>query len=498
MAKGIMYDGSTPRGMHLRAVVTQTGDVVAKNYDSRKLIEESREGEPGDVGITVRVDGRTDTLTPAQTASLEHVTGKMSEALLQRIGVETDFGFKPGMVVEATRDREDDGHVGYVEKQTDGGLYLRCFDQGMRLKRVFVPMSVYQVEEVPDRFGLDGMFVHQALKGNCIISLALSKHALSAEACREVWDWLEGGGGDGDPDDALSLLRRIGDRELVHKAANDLESHLRIAAAELVEDQELLVSFLRHEWWKGGDISPIVEKIQDEESIQKAILGWLDNRIAVPEAAWKRITRQDLAIELFQHPGFPPVRGDMLDLVKHTEVLKTLIFTSKAMFRGAIKRLDEVDCKQLVENLKTAQPVPGTENAVRHELLKSIKDQAWLEKYGVEDESGAFDDVVEFLTDHEAALRVMMSHHSYYAYLSRERLLKRLFERVLTKSVRLGIIRDSSDRVWLANLVKGNVACSKECAQGASERLNELGPEAAPEPAKPEKAKRVRKSGPKK
>jgi len=156
--KKSMYDGSTPRGLHLRAVVTPTGDVVAKNYDSRKLIEESKEGEPGDVGLCVRLDGRTDALTPAQRTSLEHQAQVMADALRRRAGIEVEAEWQAGMVVKATNNHTE--VIGIVVSEDETTLRLKSFTcKGKGLKRVSLPKSTFVVEEESGRNGLDDLFL---------------------------------------------------------------------------------------------------------------------------------------------------------------------------------------------------------------------------------------------------------------------------------------------------------------------------------------------------
>jgi len=157
MKKSSMYDGSTPRGLHLRAVVTATGDVVAKNYDSRKLIEESKKGEPGDVGLCVRLDGGTDALTPAQKVSLANQAQVMADALRRRAGIEVEAEWQAGMVVKATSD--DTEVLGIVVSEDETTVRVKCFARdGRALKRVSLPKAMYMVEEVPGRLGINGLF----------------------------------------------------------------------------------------------------------------------------------------------------------------------------------------------------------------------------------------------------------------------------------------------------------------------------------------------------
>jgi DNA helicase II / ATP-dependent DNA helicase PcrA len=165
-----MYEGSSEHGYVVRTVISPSGNVVGRNYDSRELLERSKkESEAAvDVGLCVRIDGRTDRLTPAQKTALKAMAERLIESFGQRAGIEqVEEGFARGTVVYAYEGRSDNGILGFVESDRERGAYIRTLDlsTGMLAKQ-FVPYPTFRLEEVPGvGSGLEGL-MRQLLKAH--------------------------------------------------------------------------------------------------------------------------------------------------------------------------------------------------------------------------------------------------------------------------------------------------------------------------------------------
>jgi len=459
---GTCYDGSTPRGLHLRAVVTRSGNLVAKNYDSRKLIEESTTDGSGDIGVCVRVDGCTEALEPAQKAALQSVTNEMTARLLARVGITSDHGFAPGMVVEANS--ENGSVIGYVEKQADGGLYLGCFTNEFDgLKRVFVPMSMYMVEEVPGRFGLDGLFLEflqtdreGLLSGSEQAEKAIQRIGLSVDTLREI----------------LESLQRL-DGYQWHPSAYD---HY---------------------------IEKILDRIGDEERMYRIVKEWLPDkgmaRSGVCAATLKRITKPEYIVELMGFEHFPFSSIELIDRVTDKDHLKVIARTcDNGMRDSALSRIDDAARIEVFEWMRSEE----SPDHVLQKTIASIEDSAWLEAFLMDVEQPCSDrlfaEAFGCLNDPAAVLRVIDVHldrikdvcswderaRSFGDADVPEKRLQIFFRLALHQQMKLTIIRSSTDIDWLKKLKESYAATP--FGQACDERLKEL------EGKQPQK-KRVRK-----
>lgn len=503
-----IYDGSSEHSFHQRTVVTPSGDAQAKNYDSREQVAKSRDGSSRDVGLTVRVDGRVDLLTPAQKTALQALGQDMAEAMLKRLGADTDFGFKPGMVVRAHRDHEEESVFGYVEKQADGGLYLRCLTvDDLRLKRVFIPMSVYQVEEIPGKFGKDGFvtFMVTEMENHADAIFALD---ISPAACREIWEWLQN---QRCYEDWITrLLERIGDYELIVRTACS-DSRFRFLAAPLVKEQALLGSFLKLEWAK--DASPdryeaLVAKVEDEVCISEAAVEWMGawdrngghSQKAFLAAALKRVTRPENALRLLKHANFPKEHLRLLDLIEDQAALEDLVLHghSSEVRPAAIERLDDASIVRLTTGFKDAQD--GLKKGyILRDLIDGILDQAILEKFCLDWDGTDLhlqERAIGRLTDLETMLCVLrnkpklLQRHQVPDGPYREEALLHIVFSISNDVSRVDVLRRATDRIWLNRVVE-DVYTHQRVKDSAWVRIQELRQaDAAPKPNRKSRGKK--------
>ncbi len=303
------YDGSNLRGLHLRAIVTQSGDIIAKNYDSREVLDKSVAGKSGDIGVTVRVDGYVDSLTPAQRHSLQDIARGMSETLQQRVGIETTVGFKPGTAVRANPTGGGVPVLGIVEGMTDSGLYLRAFaDDCTHLKRVFVPMSAYYIDEATRYVGVDGLFrLHcKEMQLHADFGFYLEDVVENFELTKETLQYILEELPDGYLEDYEGVLEKLADPARIARAVASKNCRYRKAAIALTDDIVACetIALDPEETIEFREVA--TNKFEDEEFLAKVAIKALDypststytEAKVFREGMLERISRKEVMFQL--------------------------------------------------------------------------------------------------------------------------------------------------------------------------------------------------------
>lgn len=130
------WKGDGEKALTLKAAVSPTGHVVARNYQPDDLRD-------GDLGLTLRLDrGKLVGLTPEQRLAAQSLAEGMSRELLRALGKEEleGTGFPVGTMVTIGN------RVGMIERETKLGLHLVVPDgTGIGAYKVFIPFGKEEI-----------------------------------------------------------------------------------------------------------------------------------------------------------------------------------------------------------------------------------------------------------------------------------------------------------------------------------------------------------------
>ncbi|MBU0731548.1 hypothetical protein KKC88_01565 [Patescibacteria group bacterium] len=250
-----------------KAVVTETGQAVARNYDIKSL-------RSGDIGLHVRIDrGQCESLSPAQQAVAAQLVQDMSEDLREQLGV-VSASFEPGTVVRVTI------ATGSIQRHVlgsvleDNGQILRLHYFPHHRERSIQParMTVSFGQAMVEEFLFEGGIERRGIAG-----LALAQNLCS-------------GGGD----DKLLALIKDDDEALKSVALNAVQEESRLRALRFIKDEHWILEMML-----ANHIDPQrgVEVIKDDDLLTQIVLNMQFNE-KVRFTAMSRLTDPEALVAL--------------------------------------------------------------------------------------------------------------------------------------------------------------------------------------------------------
>lgn len=185
--KQLCWNGSSDRTFHVRSAIDENGNVVARNYNSKPGGKGSL--KDGDIGVSVRVDFKTDDLTSEQREAMQSVVAEMTKLFNERLGIDVDKDegpFAPGTVVVLPTQHKDRmwSDYGCVTSRNEHGLFVQAVDSYVSPQRVgsywrdlskwrvidrFIPFG-NQLSDVPGYCGLMGLMAYMLTEGRVFVA----------------------------------------------------------------------------------------------------------------------------------------------------------------------------------------------------------------------------------------------------------------------------------------------------------------------------------------
>ncbi|MDF1497374.1 MAG: hypothetical protein P1P90_04925 [Patescibacteria group bacterium] len=183
------------RVVSLKAVVTETGYVVAKDYDRRRL-------QKGDIGLELRIDrGKLREMTGDQQVAVRALAPEMAREWQNQLGIQVEEEvLTPGMEVryKSVVSGKTDVGLAIVRSVKSPMVSLDCLHSDGVLRRKVVPLAAYIFEELSNPFtGVESLviaLVHYAPeqvtkeKATCLKSEAAQDELIFAT---EVHDYVK-------------------------------------------------------------------------------------------------------------------------------------------------------------------------------------------------------------------------------------------------------------------------------------------------------------------